>query len=116
MVGIQNPDGGENYLHTLAITGGCVVTSGDYQRAYVVDGKTYHHIIDPDTRYPSAYWRSVTVVCGDSGLADALSTALFLLPQEAGQRLLDQCSAEAMWVDAAGNRSYSPGFLVLIRN
>lgn len=116
VVGIQNPDGGENYLHTLAITGGCVVTSGDYQRAYVVDGKTYHHIIDPDTRYPSAYWRSVTVVCGDSGLADALSTALFLLPQEAGQRLLDQCSAEAMWVDAAGNRSYSPGFLVLIRN
>ena len=116
VVGIQNPDGGENYLHTLAITGGCVVTSGDYQRAYVVDGKIYHHIIDPDTRYPSAYWRSVTVVCGDSGLADALSTALFLLPQEAGQRLLDQCSAEAMWVDAAGNRSYSPGFLVLIRN
>ena len=116
VVGIQNPDGGENYLHTLAITGGCVVTSGDYQRAYVIDGKTYHHIIDPDTLYPAAYWRSVTVVCGDSGLADALSTALFLLPREAGQLLLDQCSAEAMWVDAAGNCSYSPGFLVLIRN
>ena len=115
VVGIQNPDGGENYLHTLAITGGCVVTSGDYQRAYAVDGKIYHHIIDPDTRYPSAYWRSVTVVCADSGLADALSTALFLLPREAGQMLLDQWNAEAMWVDAAGNRSYSPGFAVLIR-
>ena len=115
VVGIQNPDGGENYLHTLAITGGCVVTSGDYQRAYVVDGKVYHHIIDPDTRYPSAYWRSVTVVCADSGLADALSTALFLLPREAGQSLLDQWNAEAMWVDAAGNRSYSPGFSALIR-
>lgn len=116
VVGIQDPDGGENYLHTLAITGGSVVTSGDYQRAYVVDGKTYHHIIDPDTRHPSAYWRSVSVVCGDSGLADALSTALFLLPREAGQALLDQWNAEAMWVDPAGNRSYSPGFSALIRN
>ena len=115
VVGIQDPDGGENYLHTLAITDGCVVTSGDYQRAYAVDGKLYHHIIDPDTRYPSAYWRSVTVVCADSGLADALSTALFLLPREAGQALLDQWHAEAMWVDAAGNRSYSPGFSALIR-
>ena len=115
VVGIQDPDGGENYLHTLAITGGSVVTSGDYQRAYMVDGKPYHHIIDPDTRYPSAYWRSVTVVCGDSSLADALSTALFLLPREVGQELLDQWNAEAMWVDAAGNRSYSPGFSALIR-
>lgn len=115
VVGIQNPDGGDHYLHTLAVTGGCVVTSGDYQRAYVVDGKVYHHIIDPDTLYPSGHWRSVTVVCEDSGLADALSTALFLLPREEGQALLDQFSAEAMWVDAAGNRYYSPGFAALIR-
>lgn len=115
VVGIQNPDGGEDYLHTLSITGGCVVTSGDYQRAYLVAGKVYHHIIDPDTRYPSDYWRSVTVVCQDSGLADALSTALFVLPREAGQALLDQWNAEAMWVDAAGNRFYSPGFSALIR-
>ena len=115
VVGIQKPDGGDNYLHTLTITRGCVVTSGDYQRAYMVNGKTYHHIIDPDTRYPSTYWRSVTVVCNDSGLADALSTALFLLPREAGQALLDQWDAEAMWVDAAGSRSYSPGFSALIR-
>ena len=115
VVGIQNPDGGENYLHTLRVTRGCVVTSGDYQRAYAVDGKLYHHIIDPDTLYPAQNWRSVTVVCEDSGLADALSTALFLLPREQGQALLNQCKAEAMWVDAAGNRSYSPGFSVLIR-
>ena len=115
VVGIQNPDGGEDYLHTLAITGGCVVTSGDYQRADAVDGKIYHHIIDPDTQYPSVYWRSVTIVCADSGLADALSTALFLLPREAGQALLEQWNAEAMWVDAAGNRFYSPGFSALIR-
>ena len=114
-VGIQHPDGGEEYLHTLNITGGSVVTSGDYQRCYMVDGKIYHHIIDPATLYPSEYWRSVTIICADSGLADALSTALFLLPLEAGMELLESCGAEAMWVDEAGEKYYSPGFEALIR-
>ena len=114
VVGIQNPDSSD-YLHTIYLTKGSVVTSGDYQRAYTVDGKSYHHIIDPDTLYPSVYWRSVTIVCEDSGLADALSTALFVLPQEEGQTLLDQCGAMALWVCMDGTILYSPGFETLIR-
>ena len=114
VVGITNPDGG-NYLHTLNTAYGAVVTSGDYQRFYQVDGVTYHHIIDPATRFPSAYWRSVTIVCDDSGLADALSTALFLLPQAEGQALLDQCNAEALWMDLDGQLYYSTNFETLIR-
>ena len=115
VVGVQDPDGGENYLHTLYLTKGSMVTSGDYQRAYMVDGELYHHIIDPDTLYPGKLWRAVTVVCPDSGLADALSTALFLLPMEEGQKLLDACESTAMWVDAEGNMYYSEGFQDLIR-
>ena len=115
VVGVQNPDGGENYLHTLYLTKGSMVTSGDYQRAYLVDGEIYHHIIDPDTLYPGKLWRAVTVVCPDSGLADALSTALFLLPMEAGQKLLEECGSVAMWVDADGKMYYSDGFEDLIR-
>ena len=115
VVGVQDPDGGDNYLHTLYLTKGSMVTSGDYQRAYLVDGKLYHHIIDPDTLYPGTLWRAVTVVCPDSGLADALSTALFLLPQDAGQKLLDACESTAMWVDAEGKIYYSTGFEDLIR-
>ena len=114
-VGVQNPDGGEDYLHTLNITNQSVVTSGDYQRCFMVDGEFYHHIIDPDTLYPSVYWRSVTIVCTDSGLGDALSTALFLLPLEEGMALLESCGAEALWVDGAGEKFYSPGFQDLIR-
>ncbi len=109
VVGIRNPEG-EDYLDTLEITGGSVVTSGDYQRTYTVNGTAYHHIIDPDTRMPAAYWRSVTVVCPDSGLADFLSTALFLLPQQEGQALLDRYGARAMWVSADGSKFYSSGF------
>lgn len=115
VVGINDPAGGSNYLHTLNITGGAVVTSGDYQRYYVVNGEAYHHIIDPETLYPAKLWRSVTVICEDSGLADALSTALFLLPQAEGQALLEKCNAQALWVDGEGNRFYSPGFEKLIR-
>lgn len=113
IVGVQDPDGGAT-LHTIAVPDGSVVTSGDYQRVYVVDGKSYHHIIDPDTRMPGEYWRSVTVVCTDSGLADALSTALFLLPLEEGMALAQQCGAEALWVDAAGEENMTPGFEAMI--
>lgn len=114
VIGIENPDGGK-YLHTLNITRNNVVTSGDYQRVYVVEGKAYHHIIDPETLYPATHWRSVSVVCPDSGAADALSTALFLLDREAGEQLLKQYDACAMWVDSQGGKFYSPGFEELIR-
>ena len=116
VIGVQDPDGGDSYLHTLYLTEGSLVTSGDYQRAYLVDGQLYHHIIDPDTLYPSTYWRSVTISCVDSGLADALSTALFVLPQAEGQQLLDTFNAMAMWVAADGTITCSPGFEELIRS
>ena len=114
VIGIQNPDGGD-YLHTIYVSGGCVVTSGDYQRTYTVAGEKYHHIIDPDTLMPGTLWRSISVVCPDSALADALSTALFLLPQAEGQALLDACGAEALWVDKSGQEYMSPGFQEILR-
>ncbi len=114
-VGVANPNGGDN-LHVLNITSGSVVTSGSYHRAYTVDGKLYHHIIDPKTLYPGELWTSVTIVCADSGLADVLSTSLFLLEYDEGIRLLEEFDAEAMWVDADGNMYYSENFKDLIRN
>ena len=115
MVGVSDPNDPNAYLHTLYLTEGSLVTSGDYQRYYYVDGKLYHHIIDPDTLYPSQFWSSVTIVCQDSGLADALSTALFLMDRESGQKLLDLYGAEALWVDREMKLYYSPGFQDLIR-
>lgn len=115
VVGIQNPTGEEGYLHTLEVQDISVVTSGDYQRYYTVDGVSYHHIIDPATNYPGRLWRAVTVLCPDSGLADGLSTALFLLPQAEGQALLDKFGCEALWVDSENNLYYSPGFRDYIR-
>ena len=115
VIGIQDPENADSNLHTIYVTGGAVVTSGDYQRTYTVEGKPYHHIIDPDTLMPGGYWRSVTVVCADSGLADALSTALFLLPLEEGKPLAERCGAEVFWVDGAGNEHMTPGLEKILR-
>lgn len=115
VVGIQDPSNSGDYLHTICIIGGAVVTSGNYQRVYTVNGEKYHHIIDPDTQMPSAYWQSVTVYCPDSGLADALSTALFLLPLEDGQALVETCGAQAFWLDEDGNEFMTSGFRDVVR-
>lgn len=114
VVGIENPDGGD-FLHTLYVEDSSVVTSGDYQRYYLVDGQRYHHIIDPDTLYPATRWRSVSILCADSGIADGLSTALFTLSQEDGQKLLDAFDAEALWMTQDGELLYSPGFQAMVR-
>lgn len=109
-VGIQDPDGrNTEALCTLSLTEGSVVTSGDYQRFYVVDGKRYHHIIDLETLQPAALWHSVTVVCADSGIADGLSTALFVLPRSEGEKLLAAFGAEAVWVDTDGQLQCTEG-------
>lgn len=109
-VGIENPDGGD-YLSYLGLDGQSLVTSGSYQRFYYVDGKAYHHIIHPDTLMPSEGFLSVSVVCRDSGLADALSTTLFCLPLDEGQQLIEKFDgAEAMWVSEDGVKTFSDGW------
>lgn len=111
IVGVQDPDSPEEgYLHKVALSRGAAVTSGDYQRMFMVDGMPYHHIIDPETLYPADQWRSVTVIAEDSGLADALSTSLFLMDQEEGQKLLDRFGAAAMWVTKDRTQLFSPGY------
>lgn len=115
VIGIQDPDAADKNLHTVFVAENSVVTSGDYQRTYWVEGKPYHHIIDPDTLMPGAYWRSVSIVCPDSGLADALSTALFLLDREAGEALAAQCGVEVLWVAADGTEYMTEGFEKMLR-
>ena len=89
--GVRNPDKGsaEAYVYRFELVDGSAVTSGDYERYYILDGVKYHHIIDKDTLYPAAHFTSVTVITEHSGLADTLSTALFCMDYESGTALLD---------------------------
>ncbi|MDO5445887.1 MAG: FAD:protein FMN transferase [Eubacteriales bacterium] len=108
IVGLTDPDGGAD-IHSFYVEKGSVVTSGDYQRFYTADGENYHHIIDPDTLMPGSFWRSVTVFCDDSGIADALSTSLFLMSKENGEALLTKYGAEAFWIGADGQEYMTEG-------
>ena len=111
--GIQNPDleASNDILKRVSFSDKCLVTSGDYQRYYVVDGVEYCHIIDPDTLMPPTYFSAVSIICDDSGLADALSTALFNMPYEEGLELINSIeNAEAIWVYGDGSIKYSENF------
>lgn len=117
VIGIQDPlDPNGEYMHKLNLSCGSVVSSGDYQRYFTVDGQTYHHIIDKDTLFPSVLWRGVTVLCDDSGVADALSTALYVMDRESGEKLLREYGAEAVWTGPDGSRIYSEGYQDRIRH
>jgi FAD:protein FMN transferase len=87
-----------------------VVTSGDYQRYYLVGDKVYHHLIDPVDGIPTDYCRAVTVVTPDSGLADFLSTALFLLPYEQSRALADSLpDVQVLWIFAGRRLEMTAG-------
>lgn len=112
-IGIQNPDlqSEEAYVKKVDVADVCVVTSGNYQRYYTVDGKRYCHIIDGDTLMPADYFASVSIVTRDSGVADALSTSVFNMPFEEGQAFVNNLDGvEAMWIFEDGRIAYSNGF------
>jgi thiamine biosynthesis lipoprotein len=78
-VGVRDPRSASHLLATLDLDHEVVATSGDYARFVEVDGHRFHHLLDPRTGYPALVSRSATVVARDGALAEALSTALFVL-------------------------------------
>lgn len=116
-VGVKNPDkeSDKNSLYALALNDLSLVASGNYERYYTVDGKVYHHIIDPDTLMPSQYFVAVSIVCEDSGMADILSTAIYNMPYEEGLALIESLDdTEALWIFHDYSMKYSDGFENLI--
>ena len=80
-VAVEDPDQSGEYAGILTLPGGMyAITSGAYERFFEADGRIYHHILDPKTGFPAeSDLQSVTIVSSDGTLADALSTALFVM-------------------------------------
>lgn len=115
-VGIEDPFG-DGFCETVGVCDVSVVTSGSYQRYFELDGVRYHHIIDPDTLFPENRFVSVTVISGNSALADALSTALFNMNIEQGKALVASLEdTHAMWLTADGEKLCSDGFKEFIKD
>ncbi len=98
LVGITNPDNKDDMFTKVKVNNLSIVTSGSYQRYCTLDGINYNHIINPITKYPSNYMKSVTVVSKSSMIADIYSTYLFLLPVEDGLKIVNNTpDIEAIW-------------------
>lgn len=107
-IAIAHPLRPQQVFAFLEVEDQAVVTSGDYERYAEIDGVRYAHIIDPRTGWPVRGVRSVTVVCPDGELADALATATFVMGVTDGLTLIDRLNGvEAMVVDDEGVIHYS---------
>ncbi|MGB4439512.1 MAG: FAD:protein FMN transferase [Sedimentibacter sp.] len=121
-VGIQNPDSvignsEESVLETIFTNDTSVVTSGDYQRFYMVGDKIIHHLIDPKTLMPGDYFRAVSILAENSGEADFLSTTVFLLPYEEGKDLVESLDGvEALWIFKDGTIEVTDGMKEIMKS
>ncbi len=105
-VAVQDPNAEDGTaMGVLNIEGTHYIsTSGDYEKYFVEDGKKYHHILDPHTGYPAeSGLSSVTIVCDNGLLSDALSTACFILGEEKSEALLEEYNAGAVLIDQDKN-------------
>lgn len=112
-IGIQNPEKNRNeIIGTIKVDDKSVVTSGTYERFIEVNGKKYHHILNPKTGYPEENDILQTTVISDYSVdGDALSTTIFLLGKEKGIELINSIpETEACFVLKSGEIIKSNGF------
>jgi thiamine biosynthesis lipoprotein len=111
-VGIQNPrqkGKDDEIVATVELRDMAISTSGDYERYFVVDGKRYHHILDPKTGYPAGGCQSVTVMAKDGASTDSFSTGIFVLGPERGMEISRQMGFEGLIIDSDGKIVTTPG-------
>ncbi len=113
VVGLQDPNGDTNeLLGTIKAKNKSIVTSGVYQRFFIQNGVRYHHILDPDTGYPSdSNLLSTTIISDYSIDGDALSTTTFLLDVEDGMDLINNLDGfEAVFITGDNELVFSDTF------
>ncbi len=108
-IGVQSPINNDSF-YVVKGENISVVTSGGYERFYEYEGNIYHHIIDPNTKYPANNMKSVTVIGNDSSLCDILSTTLFLMSIDDGMNFIKDYDVDVIWFTLDNEIIKSEGF------
>ena len=117
VIAVQHPEK-DGFLGTVEVQDECVITSGGYQRYFDRDGVRYWHILDPETGAPArSGMLSVTIVSQDDVLADALSTALFVMGAERAEQFWRETGGfEAVWMTEDGGLFVTEGLAERFRS
>jgi thiamine biosynthesis lipoprotein len=108
LAGVRDPRGSEgDYFVMMPVSDHAFSTAGDYERSYIVDGRRYHHIIDPHTGYPATASRSVTIWAPTALQADELDDAVFILGPEKGLALVESIDGVGAVIVDAKNRVWT---------
>ncbi len=105
IVGIKAPRAEGKASARIELPSGGLATSGDYERALIVDGKRYSHIVDPRSGYPIESFASVSVVAETCLVAGAASTLAMLLGVERGKSWLADLGLPHLCITNGGERS-----------
>ena len=109
-IGLTDPLDTSNLYKTVKGNNISVTTSGSYDRYYEYDGVKYHHIINPNTFFPSNNSLAVTVITDDAALGEVLSTTLFLMSVDEGKKYIsDMEGVEAIWYEMDGGITLTDG-------
>jgi FAD:protein FMN transferase len=116
-IGIQDPRNPSSLLYSLILNEEFgVATSGDYENFFEVNGRRFHHILDPLTGFPATGCRSVTIIARKVTTADALATGIFVMGKEKGLKLAESLlDVECLIIDSSGNEFMSNGFEKYLR-
>ena len=109
-IGIQDPRASQKMMAMMSVSDAAIATSGDYEKFFIYQGKRYHHIFNPRDGFPTEGCQSVTILCKEGMVADALATAVFVLGPEKGYALCQKLEGvDCLIVDKEGKIFLSPG-------
>jgi thiamine biosynthesis lipoprotein len=112
-IGISNPDDPKKVISLLNVTDMALATSGNYEKYVWIDGKKYSHTIDPRTGWPVTGIKSVTIICPNAEIADAMATPVMIMGVEAGLDMINQIEhMEAIIIDDK-NQVYASNNIIL---
>jgi thiamine biosynthesis lipoprotein len=99
-IGIVNPNAAGQVFSMLNVTNMALATSGNYEKYITIDGKRYSHTISPRTGLPVTGIKSVTILCPNAEIADAMATPVMIMGIRAGLDMINQLKdIEAVLID-----------------